>query len=109
MVSNEQRAKMLMRLRVILDVIHSCRNIAEVSKKTDISTSVIQRYLNNKEMLMELFGDTKMAEACYEKNQLWLREAKMVGNRNGGVISQKKHGYAKVKGGKFNGSGTLEG
>lgn len=71
-------------------------NLSELSALLDISTSSLQRYLNE---------DSKkiVSEKEYLEIKKWLINAKRDGLKTGGNISQALHGYSKDESGKFNG------
>ena len=48
MLSKKQEEERLEKFIKILDVLPSCESILEISTKTGIPTSTIQRYLNDK-------------------------------------------------------------
>lgn len=111
MLSEEQRIEKLRKLSFILKVLPDCKSIGEISEKTNIPTSTIQRYLNDKKMFMELFiQDIKVlqkieeAEQTYGKVQEFLRKSKEEGLSKGGKKSQELYGYEKDEYGKFRGS-----
>ena len=109
MVSLEQRVCMLEKLARILSVMDSCQTIKEISLKTGISTSTIQRYLNRRDLLLQLFDyQDDIVSSLFQAIQIWLLRANLHGHHEGGRISQKRHGYSKRKTGKFCGSGTLK-
>lgn len=100
MISDEQRIAMLNKMSKILSVLPECSSIGEVSNATGIPTSTIQRYLNRKDLLEEVIGET-LCEEFFPKIQEWLANAKMNGLINGGKVSQERHGYLKDEIGKF--------
>lgn len=71
-------------------------NLSELSALLDISTSSLQRYLNE---------DSKkiVSEKEYLEIKKWLINAKRDGLKTGGNTSQALHGYSKDESGKFNG------
>lgn len=106
MLGIQQKMKILENLSAILIEMKSCKRIREISERTGISTSTIQRYLQRDDLLLCLFDyDTKVCFAFRVQIDLWLQNAKNTGNQLGGVVTQKKHGYQKLKSGKFNGVG----
>ena len=105
MVSNEQRIEMLRKLALILETMKSCESIAEISEKTSIPTSTVQRYLNRKDLLIELLGNINTTNEVFEQNQIWLKKAYASGHKKGGLVSQERHGYEKGETGRFSGSG----
>lgn len=71
-------------------------NLSELSALLDISTSSLQRYLNE---------DSKkiVSEKEYLEIKKWLINAKRDGLKTGGNTSQALYGYSKDESGKFNG------
>lgn len=105
MINAEQHLRMLEKLSDILKALPNSKNINEVSKKTNIPTSTIQRYLNRKDLILELTNyDIKLTTEILEKIHEWLKKAKKEGNQKGGVTSQTMYHYSKDKYGKFNGN-----
>lgn len=110
MLSEEQRIEKLRKLSLILRVFPNCKSIGEISEKTNILTSTIQRYLNDKKMFVEFFvQDIKVSqleeiEKTYEEVQEFLKKSKGEGLSKGGKKSQELHGYKKDKYGKFKGN-----
>ena len=106
MLGIKQKVVMLEKLSLILVEMKTCRRIQEISERTGIPTSTIQRYLQRDDLLLCLFDyDKKVCSAFRVQIDLWLQNAKNTGNQLGGVVTQKKHGYQKLKSGKFNGVG----
>jgi hypothetical protein len=109
MLSIEQRLEILKKLSIILKELPNCNSIGEISKKTQIPKSTIQRYLNNKSIFIELFEEKsdfeymKKALVAYEASQQFLFESKKSGLSKGGLKSQELHGYVKDESGKFHG------
>ena len=105
MINAEQHLKMLEKLSNILKALPDSKNINEVSKKTNIPTSTIQRYLNREYLILTLTNyDRKLTTEILEKNREWLKNAKKEGNQKGGVISQAMYQFSKDESGKFNGN-----
>ena len=106
MLGIKQKVVMLEKLSLILVEMKTCRRIQEISEKTGIPTSTIQRYLQRDDLLLCLFDyDTRVCSAFRLQIDIWLKNAKVAGNQLGGVVTQKKHGYQKEKSGKFSGIG----
>ncbi len=104
-VSDEQKINMLKKLSAILVALKDCQNIQEISNCTTIPTSTIQRYLNKKDLLLELVNyDQDFCEEIFEQNQLWLKRANTLGKQKGGSTTQARYGFEKKEFGKFNGS-----
>ena len=103
MMSKEQLYEKIKKIRLILMEINSCKNIKEISEKTNISRSSIQRYLNDYEFLLS--NDLCTIDDCKKINN-WLKVAKNEGVSRGGKNSQAKHGYEKNEEGKFTGNKT---
>lgn len=121
MVSEKQRIEMLRKLSSILMVLNSCHNIDEITRKTGIPSSTVQRYLNRKDLLFGLLKDEGLFETTFQKSQTaipntyqfveqtfeqnkeWLQNSKKEGLSRGGLESQRKYGYSKNEVGKFNG------
>ena len=110
MVSNAQKLEMLQKLSTILREMKTCTNISEVSERTGIPTSTIQRYLNRPDYFQELSSNGLLkpenVPKALEFTKEWLVRAKQEGLKRGGETSQDRHGYAKGKGGHFKGSGN---
>lgn len=111
MLSNEQRLERLKKLSNILKVLPECSSIGAISNKTNIPTSTIQRYLNNKEIFLELYLEEekttqnfKAGEEAFLHAQKFLLESKKAGLSKGGTKSQELYGYEKNSDGKFKGS-----
>ena len=106
MRSVEQEIKMLKNLSDILKLLPTTKSIKEISEKTGIPTSTIQRYLNSKELIIKLLEQEKIENygKIFETIQTWLHQAKVEGNKKGGLISQEKHSYSKNETGQFNGN-----
>lgn len=106
MLGVKQRIIMLEKLSLILVEMKNCKRICEISEKTGIPTSTIQRYLQRDDLLLCLFDyDTRVCSAFRLQIDIWLKNAKVAGNQLGGVVTQEKHGYQKEKSGKFSGIG----
>lgn len=112
MISNEQRIERLKKLSNILKVMPECSSIGEISEKTKIPTSTIQRYLNNKKLFVELFLEEEKIDSnfengisVYEQVQSFLKDSKKAGLSKGGIKSQQLYGYSKDEDGKFQGKG----
>lgn len=107
MKKSEQRLKMLDRLSTILNYLPTSKSIRDISIKTNIPTSNIQRYLNNETLIKEAL--IEMKEVNYKEWLLvirgWLENSKKSGNRRGGKNSQTLHSFSKGEDGKSLGSG----
>lgn len=104
MISIKQKVMMLDKLSKILIEMKSCKNLQEISERTGIPTSTIQRYLQRDDLLLELFEyNTSICMVFRFQIDLWLQNAKETGNQLGGIVTQKKYSYQKMKFGKFNG------
>ena len=73
-------------------------NLEELSKLLGISTSSLQRYLQDE-------SSKYVSKRKYIEIKRWLNDAKINGNINGGIKSQKEYGYSKDNLGHFKGSG----
>lgn len=112
MLSKKQEEERLEKFIKILDVLPNCESILEISTKTGIPTSTIQRYLNDKTLFNmyttkeELsFFNLEKADKIYENVQIFLALSKRKGQKKGGIHSQKLNSYSKDENGKFIGSG----
>ncbi len=109
MVSRAQRIEILEKLSTILREMKTCSNINEISERTGIPTSTIQRYLNRPDYFQELSSNGLLkpedVPKALEFTKEWLVKAKQEGLKKGGTTSQERHGYAKGEGGHFRGSG----
>ena len=109
MVNELQKIEILRKLMVILKELSTSKNIKEISEKTNIPTSTIQRYLNREDYFNELIKYNLMKQDDVEKIQVivekWLRQAKQNGLKDGGKKSQAMFGYAKADNGTFIGRG----
>ena len=101
MFSKEQEIERLNKISLIMSVIWESTSIKDISDKTKISTSSIQRYLNNDDLLREA-GLT--SDDILEVRK-WLLNSKMNGLSTGGKKTQSKYGgsYTRVDDGKFSG------
>ena len=101
MLSRKQEIERLNKIANIMLVMEHTNNISEISRLTGISTSSIQRYLNNYELLRE--AGLKDEDILNIKE--WLSNAKRNGLSRGGKTSQKKYGdsYSRLNDGKFSG------
>lgn len=105
MISAEQHLKMLEKMSAILKALPDSKNINEVSEKTNIPTSTIQRYLNREDLILAVTEyDVKLTAEILEKNREWLNNAKKDGNKKGGILSQTMYQFSKDESGKFNGN-----
>ena len=101
MISHKQEVEILNKIKAIMEVIWESSSIKEISNKTKISTSSIQRYLNNSDLL-------RNAEFSNEDNfkvKNWLLNSKLNGLSKGGRTTQKEYGgsYIRKENGKFSG------
>lgn len=104
MISEEQKTTMLKKLKDILSVMNNTGSIKEISDLTKIPTSTIQRYLNRKDLLLELLNDDVLCEKVFKNNQEWLKKSKEEGLKRGGENSQINNYYIKDELGRFNGN-----
>lgn len=99
MLSNEQRLdidkKIMLVTRVFLE--HPA-SFEEIAKRTNISSSSVQRYLNDKRIIELLDKDT------YDHIQELIKINTKAGRSKGGYISTKNNIATKDENGKFNGS-----
>lgn len=107
MLSKAQKLKMIENLIKVLRELPTSNSIKEISEKTNIPTSNIQRYLNDEKLIEEALNEMK--EGNYKEWLLvirkWLENSKKSGNRRGGRNSQTLHSFLKDEDGKFLGSG----
>ncbi|MEE3343194.1 MAG: hypothetical protein VZS44_03800 [Bacilli bacterium] len=103
MFNEKQSIERLNKIKAILEVIWESDNIKDISNKTKIATSSIQRYLNNDDLLREAGADDK----DILKIKKWLLNAKMNGLSKGGKKTQSIYGdsYTRIGDGKFSGIG----
>ncbi len=101
MVSEKQRLEMIDKLKVIILSIPDCSNINDISTKTSIPTSTIQRYLNRKDLFLELANIYDNVDKLYINIQEWLKKAKIDGINRGGKTSQSRYFYSRGEKGKF--------
>ena len=97
-MNNRQIAEKYEKLRIALKNYKLTKNLTELSKRTGIPTSSLQRYLKD---------DSKkvVSKKEYEAIVEWLSLAKLNGLKNGGKNSQLNHGFSKDENGHFLGSG----
>lgn len=96
MLSEKQRRGIIKDLSIILKEMPNSKNIEEISKKTGIPRSTIQRYLNRKDYFVELINynfinSQKTLELLFEEVQKWLVDSKNRGRSKGGITSQHKY------------------
>lgn len=108
MISEKQRLERLQKFSKILVALPDCNSIGEISEVTNIPTSTIQRYLNDKKLYEEFFLEAGMikednVDELFERIQSSLKEYKQNGLSKGGKKSQELHGYEKDENGKFRG------
>ena len=90
MLSNEQYLKIEDKIKIVVKALLSGKKtINEIEKETDISSSSIQRYLNNEEKLKEIYGSD--AEFIIEEIKRKLEENKKEGLRKGGINYAKNN------------------
>lgn len=101
MFNEEQVLERLNKVKNILNVVFESNSIKEVSNKTQISASSIQRYLNNEDLLREAGADDK----DILRIKKWLLTAKLNGLSRGGKKTQSIYGnsYTRIEDGKFSG------
>lgn len=107
MRSKEQEIEMLEKLSKILRELPTAKSIKDISQKTNIPTSTVQRYLNKKDLITEFLEVNKSNENYEQINEEIkgkLSTYKSEGHRRGGQISQEKYGYSKGEAGKFTGN-----
>lgn len=108
MRSKEQEIEMLKKTALILSLLPITNSIREINERTGISTSTIQRYLNNEELIKEVLDITNSKDS-YEVISThikeWLKKSKKEGHKRGGISSQNLHSFSKDEEGKFLGSG----
>ena len=110
MRSKDQEIEMLKKTALILSLLPITSSIREINERTGISTSTIQRYLNNEELIKEVLTITNSKENYEEissKIKAWLRKSKSEGHKRGGISSQVLHSFSKDEEGKFLGSGKI--
>lgn len=98
MIGNNQLEEIVKRVKKELDVMVECSSIKEISEKTNIPRSTVQRDLNNKDLIVSLSN-----EEVYEKIQEWLKKSKELGLSKGGTTSQNKYTYERDELGHFKG------
>lgn len=99
MLSNEQVIERMKKVRSILDELNNSSSIKEISEKTKIPTSTIQRYLNNNKLLKECgLTDNDIANI-----NTWLSNSKKSGLSKGGKNSQEKYTYNRDNSGHYTG------
>ena len=107
MLSEAQKREIMEKLIKVLKELKTSESIKEISKKTNIPTSNIQRYLNDEKLIEEALNEMK--EGNYKEWLLvirkWLENSKKLGNSLGGRNSQTLHSFLKDEDGKFLGSG----
>lgn len=110
MRSRDQELKMLKNTALILSLLPFTSSIGEISERTDIKSSTIQRYLNNEDLIKRVLEITKSSES-YEDISVrikeWLSNSKKNGNQRGGLKSQSLYSFSKDNEGRFLGSGKL--
>lgn len=97
MLSKEQAAEKEKKiLKCVRTFLKSNGNIQEVSKITGIPTSSVQRYLNEKETILERLGND-----IYEAVQEQLRLNKEEGLSRGGKVTTSRYSYLRDNSGKY--------
>ena len=79
MRSREQDFKMLKNTVLILSVLPFTSSIGEISERTDIKSSTIQRYLNNGDLIKRVLEITKSSESyedIFVRIKEWLNNSK---------------------------------
>lgn len=100
MLSEEQKRQINLNiLKVTSEFLATGHSIEEVAKATDLSSSSVQRYLNDKDRIIELLG-----EEVYEEIQALLKELKENAIRKGGINSTSKNTPIRDSSGKFVGN-----
>ena len=108
MRSIEQEKTRLTQIKNILEQLKKTTSINEISKITGISSSTIQRRLNDNEFINRFLEENNINtpfEDYQSQIKNWLKQAKTEGNKKGGITSQQRHSYDKDEFGKFLGSG----
>ena len=108
MRSRNQEVAMLKKTALILSLLPITSSIKEINERTGISTSSIQRYLNNEELIKKILKITNSKDSYEElslKIKEWLNKSKKEGNRHGGQTSQNLYSFSKNEEGKFFGTG----
>lgn len=96
MNKKEQEIEMLKRLSLILKELQNSKTIRDISEKTGIPTSTIQKYLNKKEYIekfLETTKSTKTYEEVSENIKAWLVQAKLEGPIKGITVLKKQGRY----------------
>ena len=101
MISKSQEIERLNKVKEIIKVIWTSNSIKEISIKTKIPTSTIQRYLNNNSLLKE----AGLFENDILRIKKWLIESKIKGLSKGGKTTQDKYkdSYTRIENGKYSG------
>ena len=99
MISKGQEIERLNKVKDIISKLRDCISIKEISIKTNIPTSTIQRYLNNTKLLKE----SGLHDEDINNINTWLRNAKRIGLSKGGKNSQEKYTYDRDNFGHYNG------
>ncbi len=107
MLSKAQKLEILEKMYQILKRMNDSTSISEISTKTKIPKSTIQRYLNKEEyyefLVEEHILDYEKANKLMTSAREWLESSKKNGLKKGGKNTQLIHGYTKKKDGKFSG------
>ena len=105
MLSVKQRKEKIDRISMLVDIYISDNtivSISDLSKKTGISTSTIQRDLNEVEYIQEIYGSEASEKLKIIKKKL--EQSKRAGLSKGGQISVKKNEPLRNEDGKFVGN-----
>ena len=96
-LARENRVKI-----AVVSFLKEKKTIKQISEETGISTSSIQRYLNDEELIKTVFN--KNAEFISEEIKRRLKENKIEGLSLGGTNFAKSNNPTKDKLGRFTGS-----
>lgn len=102
MKSKEQEQLIKERVKLVVEAlfISNVNSINELANKLRIPSSTIQRDLNNKELINEIFGTkSNMNELISQK----LQEFKLQGFSRGGINSTNNNEYLRDEYGHFSG------
>ena len=104
MRSKEQEIEMLKKTALILSLLPITDSIKEISKKTGIPTSTIQRYLNNEELIKEVLKITNSKDS-YEELSIRIKEWLKNSKKQEIDVEEKHHktyiAFPKMKKGNF--------
>lgn len=96
MNKREQEIEMLKKLTIILKEMPTSKSIRDISEKTGISTSTIQKYLNKKEYIIKFLETTESSKTYGELSdeiKEWLQTAKKEGPYKGINTLKEQGGY----------------